>query len=464
MRRLNYRKKYGIKEGLRGYQRRAAQVGVLNPRYALLMAPRLGKTRVDIAVTGYRRIYDGIKRWVIVCPSIAKQVWADEIEKVFNLPYHLEIIEGKADERRLIFKEWEDQPGKLSILIINHEATWRLKKFLYKFNPDKVTVDESHKIKSRSAKQTTSITTLGTRAEFRSILTGTLMATPPDAFSQFRFLEPRLFGTRWKDFENRYVDTFGFGGHKPKTFKNLDEFNEKIQSVSFQLDREQAGGFPKEQVQEFRFDLEKPAARHYQEMLEKLTTMVRGQNVTAPIVLTQILRLQQITGGFLPTLNPDLTKTNNPIRSGRLKFLRGLVEEYGRETPLVIFCRFRYEVSAVLDLMQKLGRSSGFIRGGMSRGDRNHTMESFQGGNLSTCVVQIRAGSVAIDLSRARTGIFYSMTHSHFDLEQARSRIMARTGGSVSLLHILARGTVDEDILRAARQGGDLVREVLRAL
>lgn len=460
-----YRAKYGIKAGLRGYQLKAAGLGARIPNYALLMAPRLGKTRIDIAVAGYRFKNDGIKRWVVVCPAIAKDVWSKEIASVLDVPFKLEIVEGKAKERQLLLKEWEDIPGKLSIVVMNHEATWRLKKFLYKFNPDKVTIDESHKIKNHTAKQSVTLHTLGRRARFRCILTGTFLSTPMDAFSQYKFLDPTIFGERWKDYKERYVDRYGYGGLKPKTFKNLDELSQKVGSIAYQLTRAQAGGFPQELIQDIQFDLTNPALRHYREMEEELKTVVRGSEVSAKIVLTQVLRCQQITGGFLPVTEPDEDLAQNvPVGNDRMRALSGVLSEYPLTEPIVIFCRFRYELQAILDQLKRMGRSSSTIAGGMDMAVRDRAKNDFQQGRVSTCVVQIRAGGIAIDLSRADTSIFYSLTSSFIDYEQAMARTIARTGGSKAILHLTARGTVDEDILESVRAKKSLAEEISKKL
>lgn len=469
-----YQARFGIKQPLRGYQLKAARVGLENPSYALLMAPRLGKTRIDISVTGYRHLQGEVKRWVIICPSIAKEVWATEIADTLDLPHELSVIEGKADERKLLMKGWGDGPG-LSILIINPEATWRLKKLLYKTNPDKVTLDESHRIKNHAAKQSKTIHILGKRARYRTILTGTFLSTPTDAFSQFKFLSPSVFGERWKagryggpdGFLERYVETYGFGGHKPKTFKNLDELQEKVSAIAYQLTREQAGGFPHEQYQTITFELTAPAKKHYADMENRLKTIVNGsqpREVIAEIILTQVLRLQQITGGFLPVVDPDDdTVENIPLGTDRIKAMRELVSEYPLSEPLVVFYKFRYELTALLGLMERMGRSVGYIAGGMPPGARDKSKRDFQGGLIDTMLIQIRAG-IAIDLSRANTGIFYSSTPSLIDYDQAKARIIARTGGKVSILHLAAKGTVDEDILVSLKSKGDLARSVLNRL
>lgn len=460
-----YQARYGLRPQvkLRGYQLQAIAVGIKNPSYALLMAPRLGKTRADIAVAGYRRINNGIKRWVIICPSIAKAVWADEIRDTLALPYHLEQVEGKGEERRLMIKEWVDQPGKLSIVIMNFEATWRIKKFLYKFKPDKITVDESHRIKNRAAKQSKTIQTLGTRASYRAILTGTLLSTPTDVFSQYKFLEPEIFGGNWAGFCDQYVDKWGFGGYKPKSFKNLDDLQDRITSVAFQLNREQAGGFPSEQYQTIEFPLTGPTAKAYKEMEKVLKTIVNdGTEVTATIVLTQVLRLQQITGGFVSHREPDDNQpTNHELGEDRIKALREILFDYPVSSPIVIFVRFRYELDKVLELCRKLGRTVNYIAGGLTRAEKDQAKYAFQEGHIDTCVVQIKAGGIAIDLSRARDAIFFSLTSSLIDYEQAKARIIARTGGRVSILHLVARDTVDGDVLESLTERKNLAEIIL---
>jgi len=459
-----YRKRFGLKPGitLRGYQLKATAVGVKNSSYALLMAPRLGKTRVDIAVTGYRRQVDKIQRWVIICPAIAKAVWRNEISATLGLPYHLEIIEGKKEEKKLMIKGWEDQPGKLSIIIINFEALYRFRKFLYKLNPDKITIDESHRIKDHASQQSRTIHSFGKRAAYRSILTGTFISSPRDVFSQYKFLEPSIFGTVWKShprkpktsFCGRYVASWGHGGFKPETYHRLDELREKYQSIAYSLTREEAGGFPQEQVQIIHFELTNPAARHYLEMEQDLITTVNGQSVGVDIILTKALRLQQLTGGFLPIRDPDEAQVNAPLGEDKLKALVGILEEYPLDEPLVIFVRFIFEMKAILTQLDKMKRSASYIAGGMT--GRDKVIADFQAGRFHTCVVQIRAGGVAVELSRANTAIFYSLTHSFIDYEQAKARIISRSGGTVSLIHLAAQDTVDDEIIAAVQNKQEL--------
>jgi superfamily II DNA or RNA helicase len=266
--------------------------------------------------------------------------------------------------------------------------------------------------------------------------------------------QPSFLGT--------YVDKWGYGGYKPKTFKNLDDLQEKIQSRAFILDRRGAGGFPEEQTETFLFDLTNPATKHYKEMEEELRTMVQGNRVSAEIVLTQILRLQQITGGFLPVLKPNEDQaTNVPLGKDRLMALEELLDQYPLQEPIVIFAKFRYEISAILKVLEKMGRTSNYIVGGMKNGGRDQAIKDFQGSKFSTCVVQVRAGGISVDLSRADNAIFYSASH-YLEYEQAKARIIARTGGKKSLIRLAARGTVDIGILEALDTGTSTVEKIMK--
>lgn len=467
VKRLEYRTKLGIKVPLRGYQRQAVRVGVENPHYALLMAPRLGKTRVDIAVAGYRFLQGEIDRWIIVAPSIAKSVWVREIRASLSVPHVVEAVEGPAEERRLLVRGWKDVLGSLSILVINPEGTWRLKKWLYKWTSagrTKSTVDESHRIKNHTAKQSVSCHTLGRRSEYTCIMTGTLMTTPMDVFSQYKYLDPAIFGDRIQSFRDRYVRTYGYMGKKPKTFKNTDELKEKIESVAFVLDRRGAGGFPQEDYGNIEFDISGKTRRHYDEMDEELKTVIDGAEVSASVILTKVLRMQQILAGYLPVQDPDdpRVSTATPVGTDRISAFREFLKDYARDTPLVVMARFRFEIAAIEAALKQVGRSFGTIIGGMKPQDRDAVKDRFQEGKVSTCVSQIRAGGISIELSRADTLLFYSMTTSYIDYEQALARIISRRGGSVSILHLIARGTVDEDTLRAVRERKQ-VEEILLA-
>jgi superfamily II DNA/RNA helicase len=164
-------------------------------------------------------------------------------------------------------------------------------------------------------------------------------------------------------------------------------------------------------------------------------------------------------------VNPDdMQAVNTPLGADRIRALADIIDEYPSDEPLVIFAKFRYEMDAILALLEKQGRTSGIIAGGVPQPEKTKASRAFQAGRFNAMVVQIRAGGIAIDLSRADNAIFYSMTHSFIDYEQAKARIIARTGGKKSFIHLSARGTVDDDIIESGRHNADLAKAVLQKL
>jgi hypothetical protein len=407
-----------------------------------------------VAIAGYRFLADDARRWIVLCPKIAQSVWAEEIAKTLAVPHTVICVTGKAEERKLLLKTEADETT-LTVWILNHEASWRLKKILYKMAPDIVTVDESHRIKGQN-KQSRSIAVLGKRARFRNILTGTFISNPLDVFAQMQFLDPKIFDTNFAGFKERYVRTYGYGGFKPKTFKNLDEMMGLIRPMAFELSREDAGGFPAIDVSTVKFELTNPTLRHYREMEAEFRTMIKTEDVEASIILVQALRLQQLTGGYLPL--SDGTETE--VGRDRIRTVAELIDGYPRDYPLVIVARFLYELKSLEQVLKSMGRRSSVIRGGV---DQTAARQAFQSGKVHTCLVQLRAG-IAIDLSRANTAIFYSMNHSLIDYEQARSRIIAAGQSGVSFIHIVAEDTVDEVIFDAVQGKRDVAKELLKVL
>jgi hypothetical protein len=295
--------KRGIK--FRPYQRPVVARAIRQEQFGFILEPRLGKTICDIAHTGFYWRRRRIRRWLIVAPVIAKYVWLDHIESASAMPTKISVIEGKKDDKKELVKLWTPHVRKVSILITNPESMWRLRKELLRWKPDKVTIDESHRIKHRGSRQARMAHSFGRKVEIRTILTGTFYNKPTDVFSQFKFLKPEIFGTDWKSFCNAYVKSWGYGGYQPRKYKDLDDLWDRAAPFIEVLTRAEAGGFPKEQTQSIYFDLTSPAAAHYAKMEAELYTLVEDQEV-APISFSHRgSGFSRLPGGFLPVHRTD---------------------------------------------------------------------------------------------------------------------------------------------------------------
>src|SRR6185312_8422667 len=99
---------------------------------------------------------------------------------------------------------------------------------------------------------------------------------------------------------DRYAVMGGYGNFKIVDYKNLDELAGKAHSIAYRVTKDEALDLPEEVSQTLYTELEPAAKRLYKEMAEEsILKLSESDMVTAPIVLTQILRLQQIAGGFI---------------------------------------------------------------------------------------------------------------------------------------------------------------------
>src|SRR5690606_38887989 len=85
-----------------------------------------------------------------------------------------------------------------------------------------------------------------------------------------------------------------------------------------------------------------------------------------------------------------------------------------------------------------------------------------QSGDLQVFIAQIATGGVGITLTAADTAIFYSTDFSLANYEQAKARLH-RIGqkNSVVYIHIVAKGTIDEEVMRRLAAKQDLANLVV---
>jgi len=431
---------------------------------ALLMEQGTGKTLVAIAVAGDRYLKGDIRRLLVVCPSSVLYEWKRQFEELAGFPYVLHILEGSIRERAEFLRQTHSQDVEgLFIVAVNYEATWRLEEELKGWKPDMIILDESQKIKRLQAQQTKACIRIGRNARYRMILTGTpVTQSPLDYFTQYQFLDDRIFGRSFRRFRDRYAIMGGYGGYQVVGYKNLEELAEKVGQIAFRVRKDECLDLP-DTLDQFRYIQLEPEARAlYNEMLEKaIIRFSEEEQVTAPIILTELLRLQQITGGFLPV--GDGTRQ---VSKAKLEALRDVLEDLkdaGKQ--VVIFARFRPEVEAIAKVAGELGLTTFTLTGGTSTEDRGRGIRDFQGGRIQVFIAQIATGGLGITLTAADTAIFYSADFSLANYDQAKARLH-RIGQKrpVTYIHLVVKGSIDEEVIRRLAKKQDLARLVVDEL
>jgi len=443
------------------HQVAAYNLAVIKPSSALLMEQGCGKSLTAVAAAGRRYQRGEIQRILVVAPASVVPVWPKEFATHANFPHEVKALEGSTQQRAQTLRRWPADSSRLQVAVINYEATWRMEDALIAWQPDMIICDESQRIKTPGARQSKAMARLGTVARYRMILTGTPVSQGPlDFYSQYRFLDRNIFGKSFWAFKNRYALMGGYEDRQVIGYQNLPELAQKVHSIAFRCRKADCLDLPEQINQTLYCDLEKDARRVYDQLLKESVAELSGEQViAAPNVLARLLRLSQVTGGFL-----RVEDTTTQISKAKMVLLQETLEdllEAGKK--VVIFARFIPEINAIIKQLEKENIRYSAITGATPMEDRGEVVQTFQTDpEVKVFVAQIQTAGLGITLHAADTAIFYSLDYSYANYDQCRARIH-RIGqkNNCTYIHLVARKTVDEKVLAALAEKKSLADQVV---
>lgn len=413
---------YPVKANLYKHQIRGANMalrafGALDAKtpggFGELFEMGCGKTLTTIAVAGALYNLGKIDRVLVVAPTSVCSVWPHDLNQFATFPWEARVLLGDKKKRLKALNELENWPFKaLRIAVINYESTHREGIFeaLAAYKPDLIVCDESQRIKNPSAAQSKALHKLGDAAPFRMILSGTpVQNNAVDLYSQYRFLDPAVYGANFYAFKNRYCIMGGYGQHQIVGYRNMDELVEKEHSVAYRVTKEECLDLP-QQTFINRYVQFTDAEQAIYEQLRKSSflELETGENVTATTILTMYLRLMQLTGGFLTA---DESTRPKQVNTAKLDALADIVDDYVVDAgkKLVIFARFRAEIAAIENLLRLRKIQYGSIYGDVPMEERGKIVDDFQTNpDTKVFVAQIQTAGLGITLHAASTAVFYS--------------------------------------------------------
>lgn len=428
----------------------------------LLYEQGCGKTLTAIAIVGRRFLRGEIQRGLVVAPASVVPVWPKEFALHADFPHEVLALEGPVAKREQTLLNWQPAPGKLQVAVVNYEATWRMEEALARWKPDMIICDESQRIKTPGAKQSKTMHRLGRLAKYRLILTGTPVTQGPlDFFSQYKFLDPDIFGNSYYAFRARYAIMGGFENRQVVGYKNLPELIKKAHSIAFRVTKEEALDLPPFTDQVLYCELERKALSIYTQLKKESVAELSNEKVlTATNILSRLLRLSQLTGGYLGDGEGGIEQ----VSKAKMKLLEETLDDLlGAGKKVIIFARFLPEIQGIRKLLEAKGVDYEWIAGEVPMNARGEAVRRFQEEpSCKVFVAQIQTAGLGITLTAADTAIFYSLDYSFANYDQARARLH-RIGqrNSVTYIHLVARGTVDEKVLRALKSKRDVATKVV---
>ena len=444
--------------------------------FAYFMEMGTGKSKV--LIDNMSMLYDKglINGALIIAPKGVYKNWFDS-EIPTHMPDHIEkkmvlweSSAGKSKELELktLFKSTFD----LHILIMNVEAlsTKKGKQFAETFlNCHKalMAIDESTTIKNPGAIRTKSIIDLGKDVKYKRILTGSpVTKSPLDLFTQCAFLDPWLLDHQsYYSFKTRYAITkqINVSGRMVQIvvgYRNLPELSEKIKPFSHRVLKDDCLDLPPKTYMKRTIQLTEDQRKVYKQMKEIALATLNGKLITTHNVITQLMRLHQITCGHFKSDDGQIQK----IANNRLDELMDVLSEM--EGKAVIWAHYRYDIEVIVEAIKKEYGDNSVVTyyGDTSTDDRQKAIKLIQDPNSSVrfIVGTPQTGGYGITLTGASTMIYYSNGYDLEKRQQSEARI-DRIGQEkpMTYIDIIAEGTVDEKIVKALRTKVDIATQIM---
>ena len=455
------------------HQKKALEMSWDKEVFAYFMEMGTGKSKVlidNIAMLYNAGKIDGA---LIVAPKGVYKNWFDS-EIPAHMPDYIEKKVGlwrtKPDDKAL--KPLFATGAELHILIMNVEAfsTKKGMDFAEKFlssHKALMGIDESTTIKNPAAKRTKNIVFLRPLTKYRRILTGSpVTKSPLDLFSQCYFLDPFLLDqSSYYVFRTRYaicrkINVSGRSVEIVVGYRNLGELSEKLKNFSYRVLKDDCLDLPKKTFVKRTVDLTEEQKKLYKQMKQEAIAFLNGKMVTSATVITQLMRLHQITCGHF-TANDG---TVQDIKNNRITQLMDVLEEM--EGKAVIWAHYRYDIRKIVEAISKKYGENAVVTyyGDTSTDDRQKAIKKIQDPKSAVrfIVGTPQTGGYGITLTGASTMIYYS---NGYDLEkrmQSEARI-DRIGQEkpMTYIDIMAEDTIDDKIVKSLRNKVNIATEIM---
>ena len=448
--------------------------------YALFWEQGCGKTKPTIDTIGHLWTEGEIDGAIVVAPNGVHRNWiTDELPTHLppelldrmrcyayhpdtpTLKYRREDLRATLEHRdfallAISYEAWQTEAGK--------KAVWQM----MKKRSTLVALDESHRVKTPSAKSTMSILAGGKHASYRRILSGTPVPNGPfDIYSQVKFLDP--------DFWRRELDIDTFTAFKSyfgvwdtgmakrmvkgamklvkypilECYNNLGELYEALTRISSRVTKDEVLDLPEKLYSRRYYEMTPSQRRIYQELEDEFMTFLdSGELVAAPLAIVRLLRMQQVLCGYVPVAaGEEPVELIDRDRNPRLKAYQEVIEDTpGKAITWAVWTR---DLDMIMDTLQRMGRRPVRYDGTCSSDQLQKAKDEFKLGDATDFVANVSM-SEGLTLNEAKTTVYFNNNYNlrmRLQSEDRNHRI--GQGSHVTYYDLACPGTRDEHAIHA---------------
>ena len=458
------------------HQLEALELSWDKENFAYFMEMGTGKSKV--LLDNAAMLYDKgqINGLLLIAPKGVYKNWYDQ-EVPTHLPdhiYHKMVLwktSDKSKKQKQILSSLFEQGTDLHILIMNVEAflSGDGAQFAYKFlscHKSMIAIDESTTIKTPTSNRTKNILALREHAKYRRILTGSpVTKSPLDLFSQCQFLDPWLLGhdSYWT-FKARYAVTkkIEVQGRRVEIvvgYRNLGELSDKIKPFSRRVLKSDCLDLPEKTYVKHSVELTKEQKKVYEQMRREAIAFLDGKMQSSATVMTQLMRLHQITCGHFTADDGSI----KDLPCSRLSELMNILENI--EGKSIIWSHYTHDVRRIIAEIKKVYGEESVVDyyGATDTDARSINIKKFQTDEKCRFFVgTTHTGGYGITLTAGSNMIYFSNGYDLEKRQQSEARI-DRIGQTrkMTYIDIIAEDTVDDRIVKALRNKVNIATEIL---
>jgi SNF2 family DNA or RNA helicase len=390
------------------------------------------------------------RKVLICCPNTAKAaVWAPELQRFCpwlevvvlrntrsqrekDLGYVAQLI--AADKPFALVVHYES----LAIIDTERKTGWR--KLVGAEGFDIVIADEAHRISNVKAKMTRALKRVPTKRKLA--LSGSIIMNRADElFSVLQWLFPDTYRSKWRDFNDRYLDYVDSTYGKVCVGVRIERLEELRQELGVFLayrTKEDELDLPRRTDETRLIELTAPQQKAYDDLRDTcMSQLDDGSIITAQDGLVLLGRLRQVATGL------DLV-SGELVDSSKQDFAVELIQDNPDE-PFVVFTWWRASAYSLAKRLDKLGIENYCVTGDTKPALRAEYIKDFQAGQRRVFIGTLSTISESITLHRASNAIVLDRSFNPSVNQQAEDRIY-RIGQErpVTITNIVAAGTVDE--------------------
>lgn len=423
------------------YQQYAAEFIITHPISALLLDMGLGKTSITLTAIN-DLLFDSfeVHKVLVVAPlRVARDTWSAEIEKwehLKNLRYS--VVVGTEQERLNALRTFAD------VYIINREnIQWLVEESGLIFDFDMAVIDELSSFKNHQSKRFRAF--MKVRPKLKRIvgLTGTPAGNGlMDLFAEFKLLDMgerlgRLIGL----YRNTYFQPDKRNGMVIYSYKPLpnaeQQIYDKISDITISMKASDHLKMPELISAEYTVQLSEKEKEEYDRLKKDLILSTEDNEVTAANAASLSNKLSQMANGAVYSDNESIIEIHNR----KLDALEDIIESMNGK-PLLVAYWFKHDLERIRKRFE--------IREIKSSED----ISDWNSGKIPVALIHPASAGHGLNLQNGgSTLVWFGLTWSLELYQQTNARLwrQGQTSDTVVIQHIIANGTIDEQIMKVLK-------------